>query len=70
MQGDVDHIGGGVEECCPAQSIIRPQCPQLVRHLLQLMVGDGKGLVVGQGDGSWSGAGTAGWRAGTESAAT
>ena len=69
-QGNVHHIRGGVEECCPAQSIIRARCPQLVRRLLKLMVGNGKGLVVGQGNGSRIMAGTAGWRAGTESAAT
>ena len=47
-QVDVDHIGRGVEGCCPAHNIIQPQCPRLVRHLLQLMVGDGEGLVVGE----------------------
>ena len=55
-QVDVDHIGGGVEGCCPAHNIIHPQCPRLVRRLLQLMVGDGEGLVVGEGVGSGVGA--------------
>ena len=69
-QVDVYHIREGVEGCCPAQGIIRAQCPQLVRRLLQLMAGDRKGLVVGQGVGSEIGAATASWRAETESAAT
>ena len=55
-QVDVDHIGGRVEGCCPAHNIIHPQCPRLVRRLLQLMVGDGEGLVVGKGVGSGVGA--------------
>ena len=50
-QVDVDHIGGWVEGCCPAHNIIHAQCPRLVRRLLQLMVGDGEGLVVGEGVG-------------------
>ena len=54
---DVDHIGRGVEGCCPAHNIIHPQCPRLVGRLLQLMVGDGEGLVVGEGVGSGIGAG-------------
>ena len=53
---DVDDIGGGVEGCCPAHNIIHPQCPRLVRHLLQLMVGDGEGLVMGEGVGCGVGA--------------
>ena len=53
---NVVHIGGGVEGCCPADNIIHPQCPRLVRRLLQLMVGDGEGLVVGEGVGSGVGA--------------
>ena len=48
---DVDDLGGGVEGCCPAHNIIHPQCPRPVRRLLQLMVGDGEGLVVGEGVG-------------------
>ena len=56
-QVDVDRIGGGVEGCCPAHNIIHPQCPRLVGRLLQLMVGDGEGLVVGEGVGSGIGAG-------------
>ena len=48
---DVDELGGGVEGCCPAHNIIRPQCPRQVRRLLQLMVGDGEGLLVGEGVG-------------------
>ena len=46
---DVDDIGGGVEGGCLAHDVIHPQCPRLVRRLLQLMVGDGEGLVVGEG---------------------
>ena len=46
---DVNDLGGGVEGCCHAHNIIHPQCPRLVRRLLQLMVGDGEGLVVGEG---------------------
>ena len=53
---DVDDIGGGVEGCCPAHNIIHPQCPRLVRRLLQLMVGDGEGLVMGEGVGCGVGA--------------
>ena len=48
---DVDDLGGGVEGCCLAHNIIHPQCPRQVRCLLQLMVGDGEGLVVGKGVG-------------------
>ena len=33
-----------------------PQCPQLVRRLLQLMVDDGEGLVMGEGVGCGVGA--------------
>ena len=55
-QVDVDHIGGGVEGCCPTHNINHAQCPQLVSRLLQLMVGDGEGLVVGEGVGSGVGA--------------
>ena len=64
---DVDDLGGGVEGCCPAHNIIHPQCPRLVRRLLQLMVGDGEGLVVGEGVGCrLRGRGARlGWRAGT-----
>ena len=46
---DVDDLGGGVEGCCPAHNIIQPQCPRQVDRLLQLMVGEGEGLVVGEG---------------------
>ena len=55
-QVDVEHIGGGVEGCCRAHNIIHPQCPPLVCRLLQLMVGDGEGLVVGEGVGCGVGA--------------
>ena len=48
---DVNDLGGGVEGCCPAHNIIHPPCHQQVRRLLQLMVGDGEGLVVGEGVG-------------------
>ena len=51
-QVDVNHIGGGDEGCCPAHNIVHPQCPRLVRRLLQLEVADGEGLVVGEGVGS------------------
>ena len=54
-QVDVDHIGGGVEGCYSAHNIIHPQCPRLVRRLLQLMVGDGEGLVVGEVSAAGSG---------------
>ena len=54
-QVDVDHIGGGVEGCCPTHNIIDPQCPRLVGRLLQLMVGDGEGLVVGEVSAAGSG---------------
>ena len=40
----------------PAHNIIHPQCPRPVRRLLQLMVGDGEGLVVGEGVGCGVGA--------------
>ena len=53
---NVDDIGGGVEGCCPAHNIIHPQCPRLVRRLLQLMVGDREGLVMGEGVGCGVGA--------------
>ena len=55
-QVDVNHIGGGVEGCCPAHNIVHPQCPRLVGRLLQLVVGDGEGLVVREGVGSGIGA--------------
>ena len=55
-QSDVDHIGGGVEGCCPAHNIIHPQCPRLLHRLLQLMVGDQEGLVMGEGVGCGDGA--------------
>ena len=55
-QVDVDHIGGGVEGCCPAHNIIHPPCPRQVRRLLQLMVGDGEGFVGGEGVGCGVGA--------------
>ena len=48
---DVNEQGGGVEGCCPAHNIIHPQCPRQVRRLLQLMVGDGEGVLVGEGVG-------------------
>ena len=51
-QVDVNHIRGGVEGCCPAHNIVHPQRPRLVGRLLQLVVGDGEGLVVGEGVGS------------------
>ena len=53
---DVDYLGGGVEGCCPAHNIIHPHCPRQVRRLLQLMVGDGEGLVVGEDAGCGVGA--------------
>ena len=53
---DINHIGGGVEGCCPAHNIIHPQCPRHVRRLLQFVVGDGEGLVVGEGVGCGVGA--------------
>ena len=53
---DINHIGGGVEGCCPAHNIIHPQCPRQVRRLLQFVVGDGEGLVVGEGVGCGVGA--------------
>ena len=53
---DVNDLGGGVEGCCRANNIIHPQCPRQVRRLLQLMVGDGEGLVVGEGVGCGVGA--------------
>ena len=53
---DVDDIGGGVEGGCPAHDVIHPQCLGLVRCLLQLMVGNGEGLVVGEGVGCGVGA--------------
>ena len=53
---NVDDIGGGVEGGCPAHDVIHPQCPRLVRCLLQLMVGNGEGLVVGEGVGCGVGA--------------
>ena len=56
LQVDVDHIGGGVKGCCPAHNIIHHQCPRWVGRLLQLMVGDGEGLVVGEGVGRGIGA--------------
>ena len=40
----------------PAHNVIHPQCPQFVRCLLQLMVGDGEGLVMGEGVGCEVGA--------------
>ena len=48
---DSDKFVRGVEGCCPAHNIIHPQCPRQVRRLLQLMVGEGEGLVVGEGVG-------------------
>ena len=53
---DVDDIGGGVEGGCPAYHVIHPELPRLVRCLLQLMVGNGEGLVVGEGVGCGVGA--------------
>ena len=53
---DVNDLGGGVEGCCPAHNIIHPKCPRQVRRLLQLMVGDGEGLVMGEGVGCGVGA--------------
>ena len=53
----MDHIGGGVEGCCPAHNIIGPKGSRLVGGLHQLMVGDGEGLVVDEGIGSRIGAG-------------
>ena len=47
----MNDLGGGVEGCCPAHNIIYPKCPRQVRRLLQLMLGDGEGLVVGEGVG-------------------
>ena len=52
----MNHIGGGVEGCYPAHNTVHPQCPRLVCRLLQLMVGDGEGLVVGEGVGCGVGA--------------
>ena len=40
----------------PSPNIIYPQCPRQVRGLLQLMVGDGEGLVVDEGVGCGVGA--------------
>ena len=51
-QVDVNNLGGGVEGCCPVHNIVHPQCPRLVGRLLQLVVGDGEGLVLHQGVGS------------------
>ena len=59
-QVDVNYLGGGVEGCCPATYIVHPQCPRLVGRLLQLVLGDGKGLVLRQGVGSRIGAGLQG----------
>ena len=53
---DVDDIGGAVEGGCPAHDVIHPKCLRLVRCLLQLMVGNGEGLVVGEGVGCGVGA--------------
>ena len=58
---DVDDIGGGVERGCPAHDVIHSQCPQLVRRLVQSMVGDGEGLVVGE----WGRGARPGLRVGT-----
>ena len=44
----VNDLGGGVEGCCRAHNIIDPQCPRQVRRLLELMLGDGEGVVVGE----------------------
>ena len=55
-QVNVNDLGGGVEGCYPAHNIIHAQCPRQVRRLLQLMVGDGEGLVVGEGVGCGVGA--------------
>ena len=56
-QVDVNDIGGGVEGYCLAHNIVHPQCPRLVRRLLQLVVGDGEGFVLREGVGSRIGAG-------------
>ena len=57
---DVNDIGGGVEGCSLAHNIVHPQCPRLVGRLLQLVVGDGEGLVLREGVGSRIGAGLLG----------
>ena len=48
-QVDVNYLGGRVEGCYPAHYIVHPQCPRLVGRPLQLVVGDGEGLVLRQG---------------------
>ena len=57
---DVNYLGGGVEGCRPAHYIVQPQCPRLVGSLLQLVVGDGEGLVLRHGVSSKIGAGMQG----------
>ena len=51
-QVDVNDLGGGVKGCCPSRNIVHPQCPRQVGRRLQLVVGDGEGLVLRQGVGS------------------
>ena len=46
--------------CCPAHNIVHPQCPRQLGRLLQLVVGDGKGLVLREGVSSRIGAGLQG----------
>ena len=62
-QVDVNDLGGGVEGCCPAHNFVHPQCPRQVGQvgrLLQLVLGDGEGLVLRQSVGSRIGAGLQG----------
>ena len=59
-QVDVNDVGGEVEGCCPAHNIVHPHCTRLVGRLLQLVVGDGEGLVLRSGVSSRIGAGLQG----------
>ena len=43
--------GEGSRDAAEPTTLSTPQCPRQVRRLLQLMVGDGEGLVVGEGVG-------------------
>ena len=59
-QVDVNYLSGRGEGCCIVHYTIHPQCPRLVGRLLQLVAGDGEGLVLRQGFGSRIGAGLQG----------